>query len=44
MAAQEIPDSVLVDADNMESPTVDYQSELPPLIDRQAFFGDPERT
>lgn len=42
-AAQEVPDSVLVDAENVEPPAVEYQGELPPLVDRQTFFGDPER-
>lgn len=37
-------DDVIVDADNVSPPTVEYQGELPPLIDRQTFFGDPERS
>jgi dipeptidyl aminopeptidase/acylaminoacyl peptidase len=37
-------EDVIVDAKNMAPPAVDYQDEPPPLIDRQAFFGDPERS
>jgi len=44
VAAQDVPDSVLVDADNMDPPSVEHQGELPPLLDRQTFFGDPERS
>ncbi|MFB6279653.1 MAG: alpha/beta fold hydrolase [Salinibacter sp.] len=37
-------DDVIVGAGNMSPPSVEYQGELPPLIDRQTFFGDPKRT
>ncbi len=37
-------EDVIVDAENMAPPSADYQDDLPPLIDRQAFFGDPERS
>jgi dipeptidyl aminopeptidase/acylaminoacyl peptidase len=33
---------VIVGPENTSSPAVGYQGELPPLIDRQAFFGDPQ--
>jgi len=42
--AQGGADSVLVDAENIGPPSVDYQGELPPLLDRQTFVGDPKRT
>jgi dipeptidyl aminopeptidase/acylaminoacyl peptidase len=42
LLAQEVPDSVLVDAENAVAPSVEYEGELPPLIDRQTFFGDPQ--
>jgi len=43
--AQNAPkDDVLVGTDNMSSFIVDYEGELPPLIDRQTFFGDPQRS
>ncbi len=29
-------------AQTVEGPSVEYEGELPPLIDRQTFFGDPE--
>ena len=29
-------------AQTVEGPSVDYDGELPPLIDRQTFFGDPQ--
>ncbi len=41
VAAQGQADAI-VDAKNVEPPSVDYQGELPPLIDRQTFFGDPQ--
>jgi dipeptidyl aminopeptidase/acylaminoacyl peptidase len=34
----------IVAAENVAPPSVDYQGNLPPLIDRQTFFGDPQRT
>lgn len=44
-AAQEMASEDAIVADeNVASPSVDYQGELPPLIDRQTFFGDPQRT
>ena len=33
---------VLVGSENISPPSVTYQGELPPLIDRQTFFGDPQ--
>ena len=42
IAAQKAPDAeVLVEPENVVPATAEYQGELPPLIDRQAFFGDP---
>ncbi len=40
VAAQQT--SAQVAADNMTPPAVEYSGELPPLIDRQTFFGDPQ--
>jgi dipeptidyl aminopeptidase/acylaminoacyl peptidase len=41
--AQEANEDVIVSPENVAPPAVEYQGELPPLIDRQTFFGDPER-
>ncbi len=42
-AAQEQANAdVIVDPENVVPSTVEYQGELPPLIDRQTFFGDPQ--
>ena len=44
-AAQEMAsEDGIVAAENVAPPSVDYQGDLPPLIDRQTFFGDPQRT
>jgi len=41
--AQEMAsEDVTVAAEHMAPPSVDYQGDLPPLIDRQTFFGDPQ--
>jgi dipeptidyl aminopeptidase/acylaminoacyl peptidase len=34
--------AVPVSAQEVAGPSVDYEGELPPLIDRQTFFGDPQ--
>jgi len=34
--AQEVPD------DELRAASVEYEGELPPLLDRQVFFGDPQ--
>jgi dipeptidyl aminopeptidase/acylaminoacyl peptidase len=34
--------SAQVATENVEPPAVAYEGELPPLIDRQTFFGDPQ--
>ncbi len=39
---QTVPDSVRVAGENAVSPSVEYQGDLPPLLDRQVFFGDPQ--
>ena len=45
VAAQEQSSAdAIVSAENMEPALVEYQSELPPLIDRETFFGDPQRS
>jgi hypothetical protein len=45
VAAQEQTSAdAIVNAENVEPPSVEYQSQLPPLIDRQIFFGDPQRS
>jgi dipeptidyl aminopeptidase/acylaminoacyl peptidase len=38
---QTVPDSVRVAAENAGPASVEYEGELPPLLDRQTFFGDP---
>ena len=44
-AAQKMADEdVIVDPANAVAPSVEYEGDLPPLIDRQTFFGDPQRT
>jgi len=43
VAAQETAnDDVIVAPANVAPPAVEYQGELPPLLDRQAFSGDPQ--
>ena len=44
-AAAQAPSNadVIVASENVTPPSVEYQGDLPPLIDRQAFFGDPKR-
>jgi Tol biopolymer transport system component len=42
-AAQKMADEdVIVDPANAVAPSVEYEGELPPLLDRQTFFGDPQ--
>lgn len=43
VVAQETPDSVLIDAEQVAAPSAEYDGGLPPLINRQVFFGDPKR-
>ncbi|MFB6273916.1 MAG: alpha/beta fold hydrolase [Salinibacter sp.] len=41
-AQEQATADAIVDSENISPPTVEYQGELPPLIDRQTFFGDPK--
>jgi dipeptidyl aminopeptidase/acylaminoacyl peptidase len=45
VAAQEQSSAdATVNAENMKLPSGEYEGQLPPLIDRQTFFGDPQRS